>query len=127
MGGNSIQITRTMCWQHDTIHLATVTLQESREFGGFVKVGTKSSLGLFLHRALHLLLFSVIRGSNYSARITGWNIWFNGKTRKSGVYTGADETVPSQERLHQDTDNKQENQPKVLWEQPRTSMSILIT
>ena len=44
-----------MCWLHDTIHLATVTLQESREFGGFVKVGPKSSLRPFLHRALQLL------------------------------------------------------------------------
>ena len=44
-----------MCWLHDTIHLATVTLQESRQFGGFVKVGPKSSLRLFLHRALQLM------------------------------------------------------------------------
>ena len=45
-----------MCWLHDTIHLATVTLQESREFGGFVKVGPKSSLRPFLHRALQLFI-----------------------------------------------------------------------
>ena len=44
-----------MCWLHDTIHLATVALQESRELGGFVKVGPKSSLRPFLHRALQLV------------------------------------------------------------------------
>ena len=44
-----------MCWLHDTIHLATVTLQESRYFGGFVKGGPKSSLRPFLHQALQLL------------------------------------------------------------------------
>ena len=41
-------------WLHDTVHLATVTLQESRYFGGFVKGGPKSSLRLFLHQALQL-------------------------------------------------------------------------
>ena len=45
-----------MCWLHDTIHLATVTLQESRYFGGFVKGGPESSLRQFkLHRALQIL------------------------------------------------------------------------
>ena len=44
-----------MCWLHDTIHLATVTLQESRSFGGFAKGGPKSSLRPFLHRALQLI------------------------------------------------------------------------
>ena len=43
-----------MCWLHDTIHLATVTLQESRQFGGFVKGGPKLSLRPFLHQALQL-------------------------------------------------------------------------
>ena len=43
-----------MCWLQDAIHLATVTLQESREFGGFVKVVPKSSLRPFLHRTLQL-------------------------------------------------------------------------
>ena len=44
-----------MCWLRDTIHLATVTLQESRQFGGFVKVGPKSSLRPFWHQALQLM------------------------------------------------------------------------
>ena len=56
-----------MCWLHDMIHLATVTLQESRQFGGFVKGGPKSSLRPFLHQALQLvnwysILINTIRG-----------------------------------------------------------------
>ena len=49
------QITRTMCWLHNMIHLATVTLQESTKIiWKFVKGGPKLSLRLFLHQALHL-------------------------------------------------------------------------
>jgi len=47
--------------------------------------------------------------------LIGGDIWIDGKERKGGVYTGADEAVPGQERLCENSDNQQKDQHQVLW------------
>lgn len=46
--------------------------------------------------------------------LIGGDIWLNGKEGESGVYTGADEAVPGQERLCENSDNQQKDQHQVL-------------
>ena len=46
---------------------------------------------------------------------TGGDIWVHGEGGEGAVHSGADETVPGQEGLHQDADHQQEDQHQVLW------------
>lgn len=41
--------------------------------------------------------------------LLGGNLWVNGEEGAGGVYFGADEALPSCERLYSDTNHQQEN------------------
>lgn len=52
----------------------------------------------------------------------GGDLWLDGEEGEDRVYSGADEVVSGQERLHQDSDHQQENQHQVLWGKDYHSM-----